>query len=286
MIVENSVFIMQGLDAKDHDCILTADEMEAYILKVGFLPLFAGDVPGFSVEEHSSSDAWWTGDEETDPWEWRGTITRKGNVVYGKFFDGKAGFISKEWLPIFASYRRDGYDFDSRQGDELTSHRQDKIMSLFMEENEGNELFSPEIKEQAGFSKGGEKGYEGTLTGLEMMTYLVVKDFKQRLNKKGKEYGWHLAVLCTPEHIYGRDLVASAYTIDPKECLERIVTRVNEYAPDAEEDDILRLVFLSEDKPKTKKKALPYPRMSLKRSIRRRIRFPGIRIRSMAYMSR
>ena len=38
---------------------------------------------------------------------------RYGKVAYGKFFDKKAGFISLEWLPYFANYRRSGYDFDA-----------------------------------------------------------------------------------------------------------------------------------------------------------------------------
>ena len=42
---------------------------------------------------------------------WRAIIARQHDIVYGKFFDKKAGFISKKWLPVFANYRRDGYDY-------------------------------------------------------------------------------------------------------------------------------------------------------------------------------
>lgn len=90
---------------------------------------------------------------------------------------------SGEWLPVFANYRRDGYDFDARWADELASRRQKKIMDLFMGENSDQELFSNAVKEQAGFGKGGEKNFEGTLTSLEMETYLVCRDFQQRKNK-------------------------------------------------------------------------------------------------------
>ena len=51
------------------------------------------------------------------------------------------------------------------------------IMDLFEEEDE---IYSNEIKARAGFGKGGEKGFEGTLTSLQMKTYLCVKDFRQR----------------------------------------------------------------------------------------------------------
>ena len=45
------------------------------------------------------------------------------------------GFISKKWLPVFANYRRDGYDFDALYED-------------------------------------GEKGFDGAITNLCMQTYL------------------------------------------------------------------------------------------------------------------
>ena len=121
--------------------------------EIGFLPFFADDVSGFSVEEHTVPEDWWTGNPERDPWEWRILASRRGRVAYGKFFGGRAGFISKEWLPVFANYRRDGYDFDARWDDELASHRQKKIMDLFMGENSDQELFSNEVKEQAGFGR-------------------------------------------------------------------------------------------------------------------------------------
>lgn len=44
-------------------------------------------------------------------------------------------------------------------------------MDLFAEENEDAELYSNEIKQNAGFGKEGEKGYEGTITNLQHMMY-------------------------------------------------------------------------------------------------------------------
>ena len=45
-------------------------------------------------------------------------LAKKHDILYGKFFAKKAGFISKKWLPVFANYRRDGYDFDALFEDE------------------------------------------------------------------------------------------------------------------------------------------------------------------------
>ena len=154
-----------------------------------------------------------------DPWEWRAIIARRGHIAYGKFFDNKAGFIAREWLPVFANARRDGYDFDSLWDDGKAQRRQKLIMDCFSEDTV---LFSNELKEKAGFGKGGEKNFDGVLTALQMETYLCVRDFRQRLNKKGEPYGWAIALYCTPEHLFGYDYVRSAYKEDPAVSREKI----------------------------------------------------------------
>ena len=232
-MVEEERWVMHGLSPDDPACIRSAEELEDYVIRTGFLPLFRNEIPGFSVEEITSSDDWWSGDPEKDPWEWRKTLAARGNVCYGKFFDRKAGFISREWFPGFANYRRDGYDFDSRWDDELAGIRSKKIMDLFMEENEGNELFSGELKSLAGFGKNREKNFEGELTRLQMQTYLVIRDFRRKISKNGNEYGWGIAVLCTPEHLWGYDFVTSCYKEEPSESAGRIFDRVRELYPEA-----------------------------------------------------
>ena len=95
---EKERWVMNGLPYDDPACIHTVDELEKYIEEIGFLPFFKCEIPGFSVEEHTAADAWWTEELERDPWEWRKILAARGNVAYGKFFDRKAGFISKKWL--------------------------------------------------------------------------------------------------------------------------------------------------------------------------------------------
>ncbi len=209
--------------------------------------MFKNDIPGFSLEERTVPEYWWSGDAARDPWEWREIIARSGEVVYGKFFDKKAGFISREWFPYFANYRRDGYDFDALWEDEKASIRQKKIMDLFTERNADAEWYSFEVKQNAGFGKGGEKNFEGTITDLEMKTYLCMRDFRQRKNKKGESYGWSIAVYSTPEHLWGYEHITSAYQEEPSESWRRIVNHMNEIYPIATEAQIHRVIAISKD---------------------------------------
>lgn len=245
MANEGGTWIMYGVDWDDPECIHTVEEAINYINQVGFLPLFKNEIPGFSLEERTVPEYWWSEDINHDPWEWRAIIARSGDIAYGKFFNKKAGFISKKWLPYFANYRRDGYDFDALWDDEKASLRQKKIMDLYTDENCDAELYSNELKQKAGFGKNGEKNFDGTVTDLEMRQYLCIRDFRQRKNKKGESYGWALAIYSTPEHIFGYDHVTSRYCEKPEESYNAIVTHINDIYPVATTEQIHKVISLS-----------------------------------------
>lgn len=221
---------MRGLREGDPKRLRTVEELIRRVEEMGFLPLFSNTVPGFSVEEMTAARHWFGGDAERDPWVWRILAARSGRVAYGKFFDKKAGFLSLDWLPVFANWRRDGYDFDARYDDGKASLREKKIMELF---ETREELFSFEAKELAGFHKGGEKNFEGTVTRLQMQSYLVLKDFRCRKNKYGEDFGWHIAVLAPPEKIWGYELLSAAYSEEPERSGERIFERLHARFPGA-----------------------------------------------------
>ncbi len=249
MAVEDGVWIMKGLKWNDPYRIRTWQELINWIDEVGFLPLFSNGVEGFSAEEHVSPDYWWTGIREEDPWEWREIIAASHQVAYGKFFDQKAGFISLEWLPFFANYRRNGYDFDSRYEDGLASRREKKIMDMLTGRDEDgdvtfhdDQILSTELKKKAGFGKGGEKNYPGIITGLQMQTYLVITDFHRRENKRGEEYGMPVSVLLPPEAVWGYEHVTGAYNESPRESYDRIISRIKEKFPDAQDADIIKMI--------------------------------------------
>lgn len=222
---ENGEWIMRGVSEDDPRRIKSAEELIEYIDEVGFLPLFRNEIPDFSVEELTVAEHWWTGDEALDPWEWRGIIARSGRVAYGKFFQKKACYISLEWLPRFANFRRDGYDFDSRRDEGLAPHKQSAVMDCF----EGvSEQYSNELKAKCR----GEKYFDATLSELQMQTYLVVKDFRRRLNKKGEPYGWAIGVYATPEALWGYDFMSSAYGEEPEVSRDRFFEHILSLHPE------------------------------------------------------
>ena len=239
MSAENDTWIMQGVDMDDPRCIHTVEQLMDYIDQIGFLPLFRNDIPGFSVEEHTVAQGWWSGDPDKDPWIWREIIARSGRIAYGKFFGKKAGFVSKDWFPCFANFRRDGYDFDALWDDEKASRAAKKIMDLFEAEEE---LFSFEVKKRAGFGKEGEKNFEGVAAGLQMQTYLCVKDFRQKRNKTGKAYGWSIAVYTKPEQLWGYDYISRGYGEEPAVSYQRMAEHLKKLFPESGQEQIRKIV--------------------------------------------
>ncbi|MBO6234451.1 MAG: hypothetical protein J6N43_03390, partial [Prevotella sp.] len=83
-----------SLDAEIHSC----PELMERVQQLGFLPLLDSCVPGFCAEGLMAEECRFTqfadGSWEWPLWEWKGSVIREGNCVYGKFFAGKAGFIS------------------------------------------------------------------------------------------------------------------------------------------------------------------------------------------------
>lgn len=251
---ESGTWIMYGVSWDDPECLHTVDEAIEYINEVGFLSLFKNDVPGFSLEERTVPEYWWSGDVNVDPWEWREIIARSGKIAYGKFFDKKAGFISKEWMPYFINIRRDGYDFDALWEDGKASFSQKKIMDLYADELMDEEYFSNELKKKAGFGKGGEKGFDGIMTSLQVEMYLCTHDFRQRKNKKGESYGWPIAVYATPEHLWGYDHVTSAYKEEPEDSAKRISNHIKDIYPIATAEQIRNIIGV---RPGERKGAVP-----------------------------
>ena len=107
--------------------IRTLKDLEEAVETFGILPLFRNAIPGFSIEEHVAKEAWFESEEGV--WEWKGPVIRDTGCAYGKFLGNKAVFISREFFPDFANWRRDGYDFDARYEDELASYK-DRCSSI------------------------------------------------------------------------------------------------------------------------------------------------------------
>lgn len=206
--------------------------------KFGFLPFFACGIPGFSVEEATPPEFWFVKDVD-GPWEWKEHLSSSGLCAYGKFFSGRAGYVSRELLPHFINYRRDGYDFDARFDDELASFREKELIDAVQQL--GAPL-SHELREYCGYIKDGKKGFETLITRLQMKTYLIPVGFEYKKDRRGKPYGWGIARYAPPEALFGCDFCRGEYRTEPQKSFEYILSALKSALPKVPENNLRDLI--------------------------------------------
>ena len=197
-------------------------ELIEIINEYGFLPFFENSIEGFSVEEHITRECWYNnlGDSFWPAWEWKGPIIRETGCAYGKFFEKKACYVSPEWFAELANYRRDGYDFDARYEDGLSSYRDRQLYELI---DSTAPVISKRLKQLGNYKKGGNTGFDTIVTRLQAQCYVVISDFVYLKDKFGNPYGWGVAEYSTPERFMGDSFTEKVYQNPPRDSFEKIL---------------------------------------------------------------
>ena len=206
------------------------------IQQIGFLPFFDSGVRGYSAEEMADPDCRYVvfpdGGWDWPLWKWKEPVVTEGGCVYGKFFAGKAGFISREWWPDFFNYRR-----STHQQPEEGSIEEAILLTL----QEQGSMITRELRAACGFTGPKMRSrFDGYVTRLEMGCYIVTEDFIYPVDKHNREYGWGWSLLTTPEQLLGREACQCGRT--PEESYERMLRHFHQLLPEASEQQIKKLL--------------------------------------------
>ena len=123
------------------------DAVEEY----GIVPYFSTSIPGFSLEEHCSPAVLFSVFED-DTWAWKGPVIQATGCAYGKFFEKKSTYVSREVFLDLANYRRDGYDFDARYDDGLAKFQDKQLYDLI---DAHAPVLSKELRTTGGYAYSG-----------------------------------------------------------------------------------------------------------------------------------
>ena len=219
-------------------------DLQSRVVQLGFIPMFRCGVRGYSIYE--ATPHFWT-DDDDGPWEWKGPIIRDGECAYGKFFNRKAVWISREWLPDFINYRNTKHlaqNEDVAALDDIvlqTIDSEGSITSKMIAELLG--LTGRKKKRQPGDlvdnTPIGEKvSLDPILSRLMMEGRVVISDFIYNIDKRGNRYGWGVAKYSTPENLYGN--ITTDRT--PQESYERMLSHLKKTVPVATDAQIQKLL--------------------------------------------
>ena len=206
------------------------------IQRIGFLPLLDSGIRGYSAEEMVDEDCRYAmlpdGGWDWPLWKWKGPIVTEGICVYGKFFAGKAGFISREWWPDFCNYRR------STRSYPVEGSIEEAILLTLQEHGS---LITRELRAACGFNGTNMRSkFDSYITRLQMGCYIVTEDFVYPTDRHGREYGWGWSLLNTPEALYGRDACLTPHT--PEESYRLLMEHFRKLLPDATDKQIQKLI--------------------------------------------
>ena len=220
----------------EHPEIYSQAQLMQLIQQVGFLPLLDSGISGYSAEEIVTDDCRYVvfpdGGWDWPLWKWKGPIVTEGDVVYGKFFDKKAGFISREWWPDFYNYRR------SQHPQPEEGCIEEAILLTLQEQGS---MITRELRAACGFTGPKMRSkFDSFVARLQMGCYIVTEDFVYPTDKHGKEYVWDWSLLTTTEQLYGREACQCPRT--PEESFRRLVTHLTALLPEATEKQILKLI--------------------------------------------
>lgn len=218
--------------------IHSKEELCQLVRDVGYMPFFKNAIEGFSVEECTPPELWFS-DTEDGPWEWKGSVIRETGCAYGKFFKNKAAFISRDRFYDFMNFRRDGYDYEGFYNDGY-ARNYDKFIIDILEQH--GPLLSKKLKCLGGFRKDGRKGFDSSITRLQMQTFVVISDFEYMRDKHGKQYGWGVAKYATPEQYFGEEYMDNAYAKEPQESRNAVIDHMTKLLPHANEEAIYKFL--------------------------------------------
>ena len=214
------------------------------VQQLGFLPLLDSGIAGYCAEEMMAPDCHYVqfedGSWEWPLWMWKGPVIADGGCVYGKFFNGKAGFISRAWWPDFYNYRRSIYPYPEPDSIE------EIILTTLQEQGSA---IARDLRASCGMTGAKMRSrFDAYVNKLQMGCYIVTEDFVYPRDKHGKEYGFGWQLLNTPENLLGRDACLSytdeTHTIlrSPQESYERILVHLQTILPDAAIKQLNKLI--------------------------------------------
>ncbi|MBR4809090.1 MAG: hypothetical protein IK031_02285 [Bacteroidales bacterium] len=225
--------------------VVNEEAMLSLVREYGLIPFTAGTVKGWSIEEMTPQECWFT-DDCLGPWDWKIHCVQSGEVAYGKFLaGGKAAFATRDWYRELMNYRRSlpRYSPDSS----------DRIILDFLAEN--GTVTSSDVRRLLGVKK---SAADAAATRLEMQCRLVIGDITRVYRGPDLHYnGWQRAAFCSPEALFGWDHEGAhdvkgpggfpfvdddvkSFDHTPEESLRLLVSHIRQLFPDAPETAIIK----------------------------------------------
>ena len=208
--------------------VYSPESMINAIKEIGIIPFSKNIVPGWSIQEITDPDFWFTTSDQLGPWDWKVEAVHEG-IVYGKFIGGKAAFATLEAYSHLMNWRRSlpkyriavcGASEMKNLEERIAAYLSPTLLNCIceresLESSEIKNLLEDRVPQETRKLVGGciEKylipnikrpAIDLLLQYLEMGTWTIVGDITRVYKGPNCEYkGWQKNSITTPELLFG-----------------------------------------------------------------------------------
>lgn len=166
------------------------ESMLDLIRQYRIVPFFSNPIPGYSIEEHTPLDCWFT-EDNLGPWDWKIDCVQSGEIAYGKFlWGGKAAFATVDVYRELMNWRRSKTAY-------APTAAQQRILDFV---DEHGSVTVSEVRKLLGVKKSAADAQIGK---LQMQARLLTGDITRVYRGPELSYaGWQRSTFCTPESLF------------------------------------------------------------------------------------
>ncbi|MGM9786046.1 MAG: hypothetical protein ACI3ZS_04345 [Candidatus Cryptobacteroides sp.] len=211
----------------DSPRIASAQSMIEVIRETGIIPFSRNRVRGWSIEEMTNPDWWFTTSDNLGPWDWKIDAVHEG-LLYGKFISRKSAFATEQMYRHLMNWRRSLPQYRVAEGgrgrvetidDRLQKYLSPTLLSAIrehesLETSEIRSLLEKTIPLETRKKVGGhiekylipkvtKQTVDFLLGFLDMGTWTVVGDITRVYRGADCEYkGWQRNTVTTPDALF------------------------------------------------------------------------------------
>jgi hypothetical protein len=173
----------------------TYSDFLAYMDETGVMAFSGKFLEGFpKLGSLTAPFQWHTGDEDTDPWQWKDRAAAEKHLAFGNIVGGHKGFISQKLYPLFYSACRPDGTIEERY---RSGYVKKTVLDVYQLFESGNSLDTGDIRKQMGVTKkDGASAVDGAIVTLQKEFYITVCGNRRKVSFDGLEYGWPANTYC------------------------------------------------------------------------------------------
>ena len=197
------------------------------IKEIGIIPFSKNSIPGWSIQEITDPDFWFTSSNQLGPWDWKVEAVREG-IVYGKFIGKKSAFATVEFYHHLMNWRRSLPKYQIPIGgkykattleEKLLVHLSPTLLEILreresLESSEIRTLLDAAVPTEVRKKIGGhyekyllpyikKQAVESLIQFLDMGTWTIVGDITRVYKGPNCEYkGWQKNSVTTPDLLF------------------------------------------------------------------------------------